>query len=85
MCQSLLIRDRELVSNGNFLGHVDVFTGNLEAEGCLYDYGIRRWTSIMWYLFFVLCSSFFVSLYSSCVNNIFVVQKKKIRDQYKTY
>ncbi|MCH80590.1 hypothetical protein A2U01_0001360, partial [Trifolium medium] len=45
MGRSLLIRDRELVSSGNFIGRVGVFSGALKAEGCLSDYGIRRWTS----------------------------------------
>ncbi|MCI56729.1 hypothetical protein A2U01_0077980, partial [Trifolium medium] len=45
MGRSLLIRDRELVSSANFMGWVGVFSGGLEAKGCLSDYLIRKWTS----------------------------------------
>jgi hypothetical protein len=40
MGRSLLIRDRELVSSGVFMGRVDVFSCGLEAE-CLSENGIR--------------------------------------------
>jgi hypothetical protein len=35
-----LIRDRELNSNGVFLGWVDVFFGGLETEECRFKYEI---------------------------------------------
>jgi hypothetical protein len=36
-----LIRDRELNSNGVFLSRVDVFSGGLETEECLFKYENR--------------------------------------------
>ncbi|MCI13310.1 hypothetical protein A2U01_0034427 [Trifolium medium] len=36
MDRSFFVRDRKLVSSGNFLSRVGVFSGGLEAEGvCL--------------------------------------------------
>jgi hypothetical protein len=41
MGRALLIQVRELVSSGVLLGWVDVFSGGLEAEGCISNNGIR--------------------------------------------
>ncbi|MCI66955.1 hypothetical protein A2U01_0088213, partial [Trifolium medium] len=41
MGRSLLIRVRELVSSGIFMGRVDAFSGGLEADECLSNNGIR--------------------------------------------
>jgi hypothetical protein len=52
MDRSFFIRDRELMSSSNFLSRVDIITGGLEVDGYVpSDYGIRKWTSIRWYLF----------------------------------
>ncbi|MCI79080.1 hypothetical protein A2U01_0100351, partial [Trifolium medium] len=41
MDRSLLVRDRKLVSSGNILGRVGVFSGDLEAEGVCLIMGLR--------------------------------------------
>ncbi|MCI65040.1 hypothetical protein A2U01_0086298 [Trifolium medium] len=41
MGRSLLIRDRELVSSGVFMGWVDVFSCGMEADDCLSKNEIR--------------------------------------------
>jgi hypothetical protein len=41
MDRSLLIRDRELVFSGVFLGRVDVFSNALKVVECLFKNGIR--------------------------------------------
>ncbi|PNX65628.1 hypothetical protein L195_g054634, partial [Trifolium pratense] len=46
MSRSLLLRDRKLASNDNFLAWVVGFLGGLEHERCFPDYGIRRQASI---------------------------------------
>ncbi|MCI62800.1 hypothetical protein A2U01_0084057, partial [Trifolium medium] len=42
MGRSFLIRDRELVSSDFSMDQIDVFSGSLEADECLYKNEIRN-------------------------------------------
>jgi hypothetical protein len=75
MGRSLLLWDRELVSNDYFMGRVDVFSGFWKLRGVFLIMGLG-YTSIRWYSFwffgdpliydtFVCCSSY-IGLCSSC-------------------
>ncbi|PNX74766.1 hypothetical protein L195_g030693, partial [Trifolium pratense] len=43
-----LLEYRELVSSGNFLDWVGVFSGGLDSDCCLSDYGIKSGNFLDW-------------------------------------